>query len=210
MRINNISGCGKFGFFRIGIISVLILLLYPQSSLSWHGTVLDKETKTPIEGVVIIRSWDLVSATPAGPVSSLLTFKEVLSDKKGRFNIIKIPLSIHIPIVQHVKENRSLIFKPGYKCIVAHEKPSIIELERIPAFFDMRKKELEKAEHYYTSLWFIDTKKPPLAIADMMAREDEFLQCAFQNNRPGLTIMLPMLEFPPKFRDMQPLGKQAL
>jgi len=51
---------GLFCFRKrsLGFTGALLLLFCPGIAYSWSGVIIDKATKRPIEGAVIVRSWD--------------------------------------------------------------------------------------------------------------------------------------------------------
>ena len=81
------------------------------------GTVLDKETRKPIEGVVVVGHWGLetnqiMSSSYSGP----LVVKEVMTDKDGKFTI---PASVATDIHKRGHFNAEMypeiaFFKGGY------------------------------------------------------------------------------------------------
>lgn len=121
---------------------MLILLLVPLSSkgayafFGWSSTVVDSITGKPIEGAVVVRSWDrIITGPPDGSHSSFLTNEEVLTDEDGSFRIRKKSFHISISLfglqLYAVSENPPIIYKPGYKFLSLREKPQRIQLERV-------------------------------------------------------------------------------
>jgi len=86
-------------------------LIYYEPELK--GTVLDIDTKQPIEGALVVVEYS--TTTPgigAGRMSSVINARETLTDKEGHFQIpsyitIIQPLSWKIP-------STLVIYKPGY------------------------------------------------------------------------------------------------
>jgi hypothetical protein len=54
---------------------------------TFKGKIIDADTREPIEGAVVVASWDEERATPAGSTSRLKDVKETLTDKKGEWII---------------------------------------------------------------------------------------------------------------------------
>jgi hypothetical protein len=123
------------------------LLLCPGIAFSWSSVIIDKATKRPIEGAVVVRSWDKYYVTVAGGDSTLYTFNETISDKKGKFSLLPKTLPMGIPDFYGIMENRPIVYKPGYKFLVLGKKLSRIELEKVPTFLDLREKEIENARY---------------------------------------------------------------
>ncbi|MBI4826543.1 MAG: HEAT repeat domain-containing protein [Nitrospirae bacterium] len=157
--------------FFFSIVTFLLMLSNPSESLAWSGKVIDRETGEPIEGAVIVRSWDRETATPAGSVSSFEDVKEVISDKNGKFTTYRKFFFSSIPFLSQVVENKPIIYKPGYKFLILEDKDSIIYLEKVPTKLDVRKSELDKAEGNYE----ID-RYETMVFKRMLEREDEFIR----------------------------------
>jgi hypothetical protein len=79
----------------------------------YKGKIIDAETGTPIEGVVVLGEWSKVAATPAGGVSSYYDAQETVTDKNGEFEIPGLGLKI----LSNVAPMNVLIFKAGYEYI---------------------------------------------------------------------------------------------
>ena len=126
------------------IIAIVISVSYLYV---WSGTILDNETGRPIEGAVIIRSWDREYPGPCGGFDSLATFKETLSDKDGNFNIsiFKRLLHVSILIIAPIRENKPIVFKPGYRFLEVSKKTSVIKLNKVSPTYYLRYEEAEKA-----------------------------------------------------------------
>ena len=150
---------------------MLMFFLAPCNSIAWQGKVLDSETSRPIENVVIIRSWDRETATPAGSVTTFLGMNETLTDSKGLFSISKKFFIPGIPLLTAIIENKPIAYKPGYKFLILNEEKSVIELEKIPTFLNVRKDELEKAERNYQ----VDKYETKIFM-DIISKEEEFIR----------------------------------
>ncbi|MFX1538672.1 MAG: HEAT repeat domain-containing protein [Promethearchaeota archaeon] len=152
-------------FPLITFLSFLFLFLFELDVFAWSGTIIDKETGEPIEGAVIVRSWDKTHGPPGLSIDKLEAFKEGFSDSNGRFNIIgRLPALF-------VGENTPIIFKPGYKFLVLHDKPRTIELTRIPTIPSLRKKELDEAIGNY-----IIKSGETVIFRDLIKAESDFIE----------------------------------
>ena len=80
----------------------------------WKGTVIDAETKEPIEGAVVVAIWEKEYGRPAGPYSYFLDAVEVLTDKDGKFLIPRFWKLNLVPILFWIEGPTFEIFKPGY------------------------------------------------------------------------------------------------
>ncbi|OGW29289.1 MAG: hypothetical protein A2X59_09705 [Nitrospirae bacterium GWC2_42_7] len=150
----------------------IVLLIKPSYAMPWHGTVLDVESGQPIENALIVRSWFRETATPAGAVTEFKGAKEVVSDTDGKF---WVPGKLHapdIPLISMTIEESPGIYRAGYKFLILEKKKSVIKLEKIPTFLDIRKKEMEKAKDKY---WNISG--PTSVLSDSISREEEFIEC---------------------------------
>ena len=159
----------SFRVFSILFLAVNVVLALSSDTfafLAWKGVILDKETGNPIEGAVVVRSWDRVTTGPGGAVSGLLAVKETLSDKDGKFMIAEKLPSLSIPGLSWVEENSPLVYKPGYKFLVVRNNPRTIELIRVPTFPSLRKKELNKAREPNSTVLF----------RDLIEKETDFIE----------------------------------
>jgi hypothetical protein len=66
----------------------------------YEGRVVDAETGSPIEGVVVLGVWYKEEPTVAGAVSSFYDSREILTDKDGNFNIHGKGLKIMSKVVR--------------------------------------------------------------------------------------------------------------
>jgi hypothetical protein len=86
----------------------------------FKGTILDTDTKQPIEGAVVVVEYKKAALGLAPEaMSSIINVRETLTDKEGNFNIASYttllrPLSWKIP-------TWVIIFKPGYISLVTGE-----------------------------------------------------------------------------------------
>jgi hypothetical protein len=97
------------------LISCLIVLTSGCSYLArydgpYKGRVIDAETGSPIEGVVVLGVWSKVAVTPVGGVSSYYDAQETVTNRNGEFEI----RGLGIKIMSKVAPMDVLIFKAGY------------------------------------------------------------------------------------------------
>ena len=79
---------------------------------AYKGKVIDADTGEPIEGVVILGTWDTVSSGVGGGVSEYYDAKETVTDKNGEFTLPGVGLRINI--INKLDSMLVLIFKTGY------------------------------------------------------------------------------------------------
>jgi hypothetical protein len=108
-------------------IFMVVLLFLSITQGAWgatfRGKVVDADTKQPIEGAVVVASWNEERATPAGPTSRLKDVKEALTDKNGMW-IIDGPKGGNVGDIKAIfsfitgtyftNSPEFIIFKPGY------------------------------------------------------------------------------------------------
>ncbi len=108
------------------IITSMLLILMSSITVShagwlvyhkpeFRGKVIDAETKSPLEGAVIVAIYKktYIISGPAGGSSSIINIKEALTDQKGEFHIPS-----YITIIQPLSKKYRvdfIIYKPGYK-----------------------------------------------------------------------------------------------
>jgi len=80
----------------------------------WKGTIIDTETKQPIEGAVVVAIWRKEYGGPVGPYTYFLDAVEVLTDRDGTFIIPKFWKLNLVPILSWIEGPGFEIFKPGY------------------------------------------------------------------------------------------------
>jgi hypothetical protein len=87
----------------------------------WKGSVIDAETKQPIEGAVVVAIWRKVYGTPTGNDSYFLDAKEVLTDANGNFLIPKFWKLNVLPFIRWFDGPEFIVFKPGYTAFPGYE-----------------------------------------------------------------------------------------
>jgi hypothetical protein len=104
---------------NILLLFVLIIVVAPMSGCfiyhepAFKGTILDINTKQPIEGAVVVVEYRKeFMGVGAGSISSTINVRETLTDKEGNFRIpsyttLIAPLSLQ-------DKSIFIIFKPGY------------------------------------------------------------------------------------------------
>jgi hypothetical protein len=93
---------------------------------TFHGRVIDADSKEPIEGAVVLASWTEEQGTPTGGTSRLHDVKETLTDKNGAW-VMKGPRGVRSDFLEGVytilsmiffsyytKPPEFVVFKPGY------------------------------------------------------------------------------------------------
>ncbi len=157
-------------FLILGSTAVLFLLASPGMVLPWRGAVMDASTQRPVEGAVVVRSWDKYYLTVEGTASTLYTFNETISDGKGKFHLLAKTIPVGIPGIHGIMENGPIVYKPGYKFLILEKRMSRIKLEKIPTFLDLRRKEIENSgyshlDYYATNL-----------LQAIIEREEDFIK----------------------------------
>jgi hypothetical protein len=77
----------------------------------YSGMVIDRDTRAPIEGAVVIAIWNTESPKQGGAVSQYFDAREAATDKKGEFTIPGYELRI----MDTLLPTEILIFKAGYE-----------------------------------------------------------------------------------------------
>ena len=89
---------------------------YLSSDGPYQGRVIDRETKRPVAGAVVLAIWWKESASITSPIQSTHDVQETLTDKDGNFTFSgtsKFSFDPHI----RIREPVFTIFKPGYEVI---------------------------------------------------------------------------------------------
>ncbi|MEK6697815.1 MAG: carboxypeptidase-like regulatory domain-containing protein [Nitrospirota bacterium] len=107
------------------LVSFTILLsgcFYPaccvrpiQYDGAYKGKVIDADTGDPIEGVVILGTWDTVFSGVAGGVSEYYDAKETVTDRNGEFTLPGVGLRLNI--INKLDSVYVLMFKTGYEYV---------------------------------------------------------------------------------------------
>lgn len=77
----------------------------------YRGRVIDADTREPIEGVVVLGTWDRETITPGGATHTYYDAMETVTDKNGDFEIKGLGLLV----MSNVIPMDVLIFKAGYE-----------------------------------------------------------------------------------------------
>jgi hypothetical protein len=122
------------------LILVITLVLTCSCAFAdgpWKGTILDIETKEPLEGAVVLAFWNRIYRTPFGTSSYFYEAKETITNKVGEFEIPSYTTINLLPIISYMQGPEFIIFKPGYGCLrmalgdyltIAKKKPQEFEL----------------------------------------------------------------------------------
>ncbi len=81
----------------------------------YSGTFVDTETGKPLSGVIVVENHDLTIPTPDGPHQWVGRFREVVTDKSGKFHFWPHLVIPAIPFTQFEKRyTETFFFKPFY------------------------------------------------------------------------------------------------
>lgn len=101
----------------VGLLILVILavrnghIFYADGS--YHGKVIDKETKQPIEGAAVLAVWRKETPMIAHLMITYYDAQETLTDAEGNFTIPGIVGGSLNPLAK-IREPLFTIFKPGY------------------------------------------------------------------------------------------------
>ena len=108
---------------RITFCTAIMAFVISACSVTFHGRVIDADTRAPIEGAGGVVSWSEERATIAGPTGRLKDVKETLTDKNGEW-VIKGPkgriggdalaMFTYFTGMYFTKPPWFIVFKPGY------------------------------------------------------------------------------------------------
>ena len=107
--------------FVLGVVLIITGLLGREKT--FHGQVIDAETKMPIEGAAVVIHWVEARGTVAGESTRFKDVKEVLTDKDGKWSITGpegsegsdlIAYLTFFTGIHYTRKPDFIIFKPGY------------------------------------------------------------------------------------------------
>lgn len=111
--------------YKITLCLLFIFIFFSTTAYgeTFRGKVIDADTKEPIEGAVVVASWNEERATPAGPTSRLKDVKETLTNKDGEW-VIEGPrgrdggnitaIFTFLTGTYYTLPPEFIVFKPGY------------------------------------------------------------------------------------------------
>lgn len=130
----------------------------------YPGTVIDKETRQPIEGAAVLAVWWKRSPGIAHPIISFYDAQETLTDQGGNFTIPGILGGSPNPLTM-IHEPLFTIFKPGYEAYgdwklkpPSQEGRTVVELRRLTA----REERLRNLDRIFISSHVPREKYPEL------------------------------------------------
>ena len=101
----------KIWFFTLMICSCFLPSCYAaRIDGPYEGRAIDADTGKPIEGVVVLGTWDRETPTPAGAVHHYYDAMETVTDKNGDFKIKGLGLLV----LSNVIPMEVSFFKAGY------------------------------------------------------------------------------------------------
>ncbi len=104
---------------RIMLLLILTILTLSMTGCVYHkpefiGQILDKETKQPLEGAVVVAVYNKQAmGCGAGAISEIIDVREALTNSEGRFRIPSYTTSM-MPIFTRDSGATFIVFKPGY------------------------------------------------------------------------------------------------
>ncbi len=102
----------------------------------WRGTVLDADTKQPIEGAAVVMVWQTQQEGGFAAVFHYLDSEERLTDKDGRFEIGAKSFT-QTRGLSKVYGPKMVIFKPGYGSYPRYQvSPKPFSREANPGIFE--------------------------------------------------------------------------
>ena len=97
------------------LLAGLLTIAAPRAAAeTYHGTVVDAETKAPLEGAVVVVVWHRKPIVTMDGPQYFHKAVEVLTDAEGKFAVDASPGIDWNPFTYVLKEPRIVIFKPGY------------------------------------------------------------------------------------------------
>jgi hypothetical protein len=111
---------------RNSIVILLTIILLAGCAVTnkydaYYGQVVDKESKKPIEGAVVLVVYNTEQYGLAGAVSHFADAQEVLTDKNGEFKIPAKRIITFKVLSGWGRYPHFTIFKPGYGCYPNHK-----------------------------------------------------------------------------------------
>lgn len=104
------------------IVLILIIMIASTAGCLYHkpefsGQILDKETKQPIEGAVVVAVYNKeYMGVGAGANTKIINVRETLTNSDGKFHIPSYATLI-VPVFSRESYATFVIFKPGYASI---------------------------------------------------------------------------------------------
>ena len=117
------GGRGWNGEFKCIWLCIIWLLPLFGCATTFHGKVIDYDTREPIDGAVVVLHWNEARATIAGESTRLKAVKETLTDKNGEWTIMgprgkegSDPLRLFTFLTgsHYTRKPEMIVFKPGY------------------------------------------------------------------------------------------------
>lgn len=105
----------------LGVILIIVGIF--GKTKTFHGRVIDADTKMPIEGAAVVVHWVEARGTVAGESTRFKDVKEVLTDKDGKWSITGPEgsqgddLTAYFTFftgIHYTRKPDFIIFKPGY------------------------------------------------------------------------------------------------
>jgi hypothetical protein len=118
--MSRVSGTG---LISILIVTWLFVITTCVSAKTFHGRVIDADTKEPIEGAVVVAYWYKARTTLLGEEDvTLKDVKEALTDKNGQWAVTGpkgrehdvFPYFSTITGIYYTQPPLFIVFKPGY------------------------------------------------------------------------------------------------
>ncbi|MGH7407066.1 MAG: carboxypeptidase-like regulatory domain-containing protein, partial [Candidatus Methylomirabilales bacterium] len=97
------------------VLTGLLTIAAPRAAAeTYHGTVVDAETKAPLEGAVVVVVWHRKPIVTMNGPQYFHKAVEVLTDAAGKFAVDASPGIDWNPFTYVLKEPLIVIFMPGY------------------------------------------------------------------------------------------------